>query len=649
MRFQTLESQRMPRALALAGCLILLTACGGGGGGTPPPPPPPAATIESFAIDLTAADVPGGSTETGTATADIDHNVTDGLISVVVTLNGVTPDSVTLNSGFAGDTGSTIHSLAQDAGGTTWSITDQVFTTADADALDAGEVHLLITTANEPDGALRGQVVPAGVSLDRIELVADQIPTTGNTAASAVAWLTNDDNAAMITLHVVTSGLDDADSASASRAIAGITGPIIESLVADTLDNSHWMLERMSRSSEMTDAIASGELYITVNTPAFPDGAIRGQVLAQGQELVVTELTAGAVVLAPKSSRSSMKPAGGDRVMTTIDANSLSSVVNLNTIANADAVELRQAPAGQNGPVIASYTQDTNDSSQWHLLDFDVNPVLAAGLGNRSLYISATTPGTPEGVARGQIETTASNEPGDASAFKVIAIDPVNAAQLEALPDTIFVTLSREPLVSSVTIQAVGVELSGGDGSFGDGNESNVTPSSLNVDGNTIEIDLAGIAAEDDVYRTVLRGGGTAGIVDQSGIALDGNDDGQPGGDYEAAFEVQVPEVDATLTKIQDEIFTPSCATSGCHSGTNPPDGLNLAAGNSYANTVGVTAVQMPSLMLIEPGDPDNSYLVRKIEGSGIVANRMPLGGAPLSSAQIDLVRQWVVEGALDN
>lgn len=46
---------------------------------------------------------------------------------------------------------------------------------------------------------------------------------------------------------------------------------------------------------------------------------------------------------------------------------------------------------------------------------------------------------------------------------------------------------------------------------------------------------------------------------------------------------------------------------------------------------------------------PGDSYLVRKIEGPRIVANRMPLGAAPLTQAQIDLVREWVLDGAPDN
>ena len=53
----------------------------------------------------------------------------------------------------------------------------------------------------------------------------------------------------------------------------------------------------------------------------------------------------------------------------------------------------------------------------------------------------------------------------------------------------------------------------------------------------------------------------------------------------------------------------------------------------------------------IEPNDPDNSYLVRKIEGGpGISGGRMPAGGAPpLDPSVIQIVRDWVSAGAPNN
>jgi hypothetical protein len=76
----------------------------------------------------------------------------------------------------------------------------------------------------------------------------------------------------------------------------------------------------------------------------------------------------------------------------------------------------------------------------------------------------------------------------------------------------------------------------------------------------------------------------------------------------------------------------------------------NLTAGHTYASLVNVTSIENPALKRILPGDPDNSYLVLKIQGSpGISGQQMPLTGGPLSQAQIDEVRAWVAAGALNN
>jgi hypothetical protein len=64
----------------------------------------------------------------------------------------------------------------------------------------------------------------------------------------------------------------------------------------------------------------------------------------------------------------------------------------------------------------------------------------------------------------------------------------------------------------------------------------------------------------------------------------------------------------------------------------------------------GIGAVtSWPSQDLLTPGDPDNSYLVQKLEGTAAVGGRMPQGGPFLDQATIDLVRQWISDGAMNN
>jgi hypothetical protein len=103
--------------------------------------------------------------------------------------------------------------------------------------------------------------------------------------------------------------------------------------------------------------------------------------------------------------------------------------------------------------------------------------------------------------------------------------------------------------------------------------------------------------------------------------------------------------VTADFQSIQANVFTPIC--SPCHSGAGAPRGLMLDAAHSYNLIVGIPSVEQPSLDRVKSGDPDNSYLVRKIEGApGISGGQMPLGETPLPQSTIDAIRQWITDGA---
>lgn len=104
------------------------------------------------------------------------------------------------------------------------------------------------------------------------------------------------------------------------------------------------------------------------------------------------------------------------------------------------------------------------------------------------------------------------------------------------------------------------------------------------------------------------------------------------------------PSGNSDFQQIQDTVFTPICTQ--CHIGAGAPHGLRLDAANSYALLVNVASDEVPSLKRVNPGNPDQSYIVQKIEGHAAVGGRMPLGQAPLPQDRIDLIRSWITAGA---
>ena len=118
------------------------------------------------------------------------------------------------------------------------------------------------------------------------------------------------------------------------------------------------------------------------------------------------------------------------------------------------------------------------------------------------------------------------------------------------------------------------------------------------------------------------------------------------------------PELTTTFTSIQREIFntTDSSGRSACiqchiAGGAAAGTGLLLTEGVSYGNLVNRQSRLRPGETLVIPGDPDNSYMVRKLEGGpDITGLRMPRTSGPfLTSGQMAVIRRWIEEGAANN
>jgi hypothetical protein len=88
----------------------------------------------------------------------------------------------------------------------------------------------------------------------------------------------------------------------------------------------------------------------------------------------------------------------------------------------------------------------------------------------------------------------------------------------------------------------------------------------------------------------------------------------------------------------------------GCHPGVNPS--LDLREGRSYAELVGVRALEDPRLVRVVAGDPERSFLYLKLGGAPPVADipaigtRMPPRAPPVDEADLELVRTWIEQGA---
>ena len=87
-----------------------------------------------------------------------------------------------------------------------------------------------------------------------------------------------------------------------------------------------------------------------------------------------------------------------------------------------------------------------------------------------------------------------------------------------------------------------------------------------------------------------------------------------------------------------------------CHESEEAKAKLVLDPGVGYDRLVGPRSVQVPEMALVEPGDPEHSYLWLKLQHVSNKGKGMPrtlTGAKKLRPAELELYRRWIEGGAL--
>ncbi len=120
-------------------------------------------------------------------------------------------------------------------------------------------------------------------------------------------------------------------------------------------------------------------------------------------------------------------------------------------------------------------------------------------------------------------------------------------------------------------------------------------------------------------------------------------------GDDTSTDETTPP--DPTYASINAKVFQPTCAVSNCHGkGGNDETELDLSGTKAYAAMVNVKSEQVTTMDLVKPGDPENSYLWHKINGtSGALGGddaQMPDERPALDAETQAAIKTWIANGA---
>ena len=143
------------------------------------------------------------------------------------------------------------------------------------------------------------------------------------------------------------------------------------------------------------------------------------------------------------------------------------------------------------------------------------------------------------------------------------------------------------------------------------------------------------------MHRLIVAGA-LAAIL--SGCAVEDGDERDAGGNNISP----APVAGSSFASEIVPLLRTRCAT--CHLTGQEAGKMALTPGAAHASLVGVRAEGAPGLTRVIPGDPDNSYLVMKLEGTHIARGgagaQMPFGAPPIASGEIAMIRRWIAEGA---
>lgn len=235
---------------------------------------------------ISAAEVFPRTNSVATATGQLTFNLVTGVVTGGITLTGITATLAHIHNGIAGTNGPVIVDFLQSAGDPNrWEVeAGDVLNADQVNALLAGQLYVNVHTAANPGGEIRGQIKPQGISLAIAGLDdASVVPPVTNTAAGFAAMTVNE-TTNTATVHVRTSGVDDATEAHVHNAPVGqnAAAPLL-TLMKDPTAATHWSVEQQPVTQADRDALANDNLYVDVHTPGSPGGALRGQLTLGGQ------------------------------------------------------------------------------------------------------------------------------------------------------------------------------------------------------------------------------------------------------------------------------------------------------------------------------------------------------------------------------
>ena len=360
-------------------------------------PPPPAFNADmTYNVNLSGSqEVPAVNTMSmATAVVEIDEDLP--AFSVSVDVSGLTDvTGVHVHDGGIDMNGPVAFPLT-DAGDGTYVLAETNISPSNLDALTNGEWYLNVHTTANPNGEVRGQIVPDTTAVVTFSLSGSQSVPAVDTMAMGSGYALFDTTNNSVSLVAVTT-LENATMAHIHSGFAGENGDVVVTLVESETTAGVWMTDGSVALDEATASqLLAGGHYVNIHSEAFASGEIRGQITPDNIEVY------GIIASGLQEVPAVTTTASGTGAFTlNTSTGALSGSVTVTGMA-ATMAHIHEGEAGVNGGVLLGLTAGAD--GMWSV---PANTMLTAEqmgvMADGGLYTNFHSDAFPSGEIRGQI------------------------------------------------------------------------------------------------------------------------------------------------------------------------------------------------------------------------------------------------------
>lgn len=330
-----------------------------------------------------------------------------GEAEAIVNTGGVNATAVHFHEGFMAQPGPILIELERNSQGG-WEFPEN--TVLDQGALNAlakGGTYFDVHSSAFPDGELRGQLLPSGISTYFVTPNgAEQTPLPTASTAFARAAITLDNTTNLAQVHVTVADLNLRE-ASLRRGSPGASGPVVVNTEPEGLNNQHWFSSDVPFAG-LIDDLNAAKIYFNLGTPQNTSGELRGQILPAGFQVTSAPLEAAQVV----AEESVKSDASGTVVVTSnAAAQTLTAHSNLFGVSTPLRVFMGNGPSAEDGEIVFDLAPDSlfqfapqsSGASHWFVDSRVLSSADFQSFQAGQFYVQASTAAFPEGELRGQL------------------------------------------------------------------------------------------------------------------------------------------------------------------------------------------------------------------------------------------------------